>query len=309
MSSCACARPSRLAVCFLVVQYLLAQVATVELVVTAGSTLTAEVSCVFRGPCKGMGFSLSPLTEYSESPLLGKQSLLVDTKGGKYRVTYMLRSLDNMIDGREAIWVNWTQRADCRPEADADNQTTEECNKEVAVRVEASVPPASAWELLEKVSVPCLVAGISRKVTVKFGKASASLRRKYQPLRGSWAQGQELPWVLSRPSGATERSPGGTQSFNAESQEILQRLDALPAGDGLTLELLAERGGLGISWQVCFYPGDGYNWYAELCTEVAVRRTSQECADADKADEDGAPARCNDALVLAAVLLIGTWVK
>merc|ERR1712217_843380 len=41
---------------------------------------------------------------------------------------------------------------------------------------------------------------------------------------------------------------------------------------------LALRGSGGVSWKVCVIPGDGYNYYDQLCTETfPVMKSQDEC--------------------------------
>jgi len=142
----------------------------------------------------------------------------------------------------------------------------------------AVVPPA-------EIAIPCLVQGVETPVVVDFGTPNASLT--YRSLVAGWRKTDlSMPWVYSRPSRAisTSRCPlstGCRAYYDRNSQPILQSIAAGPNyGSSLVLNIKPPVTALryDMSWQVCIIPGDGYNWFPEICTQdFPVRKSQEEC--------------------------------
>jgi hypothetical protein len=135
----------------------------------------------------------------------------------------------------------------------------------------AVVPPA-------EIAIPCLVQSVETPVVVDFGTPNASLT--YRSLVAGWTKTDfTMPWVYSRPSQAKSMTPTFGHWYDSGSQPILQSIAAGPNGSSLVLNIKPpESWFYDVSWQICIIPGDGYNWFPEICTQdFPVRKSQEEC--------------------------------
>mmetsp|Transcript_94901 Transcript_94901/g.247178 ORF Transcript_94901/g.247178 Transcript_94901/m.247178 type:complete len:212 (-) Transcript_94901:265-900(-) len=134
-----------------------------------------------------------------------------------------------------------------------------------------------ALEPPAEIPVDCLVEGSETLVPMIFTAPDASA--SYRALIGGWKEGDELPWVFSRPAEVMQFTEWSTHEWDAGSQPILKGIEAEP--DGRSLKLLFKPNGgasYGESWKVCMYPGDGFNWFPKICTgQFVVRSGPEEC--------------------------------
>lgn len=190
-----------------------------------------------------------------------------------------MRGLDNMIGEEGAVTRTFTQELKCVANTTG---ATETQLLNVTVKMAKSSPTLAALEPPSSIAVGCLVEDVETRVLANFSAPNASVA--YRALTAAWQIGDALPWVSSGPWSATRFSAHSKKKFDAASQFILRSLNV--GTDGRSLELVLKppggqaglRGVRDASWKVCIVPGDGYNYYAELCTETfPVRQSKAEC--------------------------------
>jgi hypothetical protein len=237
-----------------------------------GEVKSLESTCAFPTECIDQWLRYSVPPGYPESPIVVK---LNTSLAENSTVIYTFRGFDNMLGGKDSIteqfqWTVGCTANDSNAESHAMNFTVQ-MNRSDADKVALEPPTAIP------IPADCLVEGIETPVLMSFQNVSVT----YRELVGDWKAGDALPWVLSRPSGATRFTAQGEQSWDAESQPILKGIEAEP--DDLSLRLLLKPSGgasSSESWKVCMIPGDGFNWFPEICTgQFAVRQSQEECND------------------------------
>jgi hypothetical protein len=236
-----------------------------------GEVKTLESTCVLPTECTHPWFRYTVPPGYPESPIVVKNLWLVTNS----TVIYTFRGFDNMLGGKDSITQQFQWTVGCT----ANDSNTESQVMNFTVQMNRSDADKVALEPPTAIQIPadCLVEGIETPVLMSFQNVSVT----YRELAGGWKAGDALPWVLSRPSGATRFTAQGKQDWDAESQPILKGIEA--ELDGLSLRLLLKPSDVASSsdsWKVCMIPGDGFNWFPEICTgQFAVRQSQEECND------------------------------
>jgi hypothetical protein len=242
-----------------------------------GEVKSLESTCVFPTECipgsQKVEYYVNP--SYSPMPIVMKEWNLFRPEKNS-TVKYTIRGFDNMLGGEDSSTEQFQWTASCTANG---SNTTESQVMNFTVQMGRSDADKVALEPPTEIPVPgdCLVEGIETPVLMSFRNVSVN----YRELVGDWKAGDALPWVLSRPSGATRFTTQGSHSWPAESQPILKGIETEP--DGLSLKLLLKPSGgasSSESWKVCMFPGDGFNWFREICTvQFAVRQSQEECND------------------------------
>ncbi|CAK0861215.1 unnamed protein product, partial [Prorocentrum cordatum] len=88
-----------------------------------------------------------------------------------------------------------------------------------------------ALEPPAEIPVDCLVEGSETLVPMIFTAPDASA--SYRALIGGWKEGDELPWVFSRPAEVMQFTEWSTHEWDAGSQPILKGIEAEPDGRSL----------------------------------------------------------------------------
>jgi hypothetical protein len=262
-----------------------------QLSMKVGEEDSLESTCICSVENTGVGFVQdSPVYSYSEPgiPIVGKSVLGPDVFFGKnqsnFTVRYTFRGFDNMLGGEDSLTQQFQWRAYCTAN---DSIITESQVMNFTVQMNSSDAEMAALEPPAAIAIPggCLVEGSETPVRMSFEAPNASAN--YRKLIGDWKEGDELPRVVSRPSGAKRFTASGEESGSwaagDRSQPIrfLKGIEAEPDGHSLKL-LFKPSGGAGSdeSWKACMIPGDGFNWFPEICTDQFVVRPSQgECDD------------------------------
>lgn len=244
-----------------------------------GEENSLESTCIFPMECNGGSKELyenRPPPYYSSSgvPIVGKGS--VGFGQSNLTVRYTFRGFDNMLGGKDSVTEQFQWKASCTAN---DSSIAESQLMNFTVQIGSSDAEMAALEPPAEIPVGCLVEGIETPVSMSFDAPNASVT--YRELVGDWKAGDALPWVLSRPSGATQFTAQGEHHWDAGSQPILKGIEAEP--DGLSLKLLLKPSvgaSSSESWTVCMVPGDGFNWFPEICTDkFVVRQSQEECDD------------------------------
>jgi hypothetical protein len=249
-----------------------------------GEENALESTCIFPKECgieyQGFqGVDGIPPPSYSEPgvPIVGKRFL----NFGPYyvecpniTVRYTLRGFDNMLGGRDRLTEQFQWWAFCTGNS---SNITESQVMTFTVQMSSSDAEMAALEPPAAIPVGCRVEGDETPVLMSFAAPNASAT--YRKLIGDWKEGDELPWVFSRPSGAIRFTAAGDQYWDAAQQPILKGIEAESDGHSLKLFFKPLGGAVyGESWKACMFPGDGFNWFPEICTDNFVVRPSQgEC--------------------------------
>jgi len=240
--------------------------------------------------CTSLSVGGAVLDNWAPKPIVGKYSIELATTG-TIKISCTFWGFDNMIGDREEVTQTFTQLVNCTTTGNV--QETQLSN--TTVRMGKSTTNAVALKPPASIPVVCLVADEESRVLVNFGTPNASAQ--YRSLSTGWKYNDELPLVASRPLSAWRRAADSTASWDAGSQRILRSIEAGPNSSSLVLVLkpsisqTALRGSGGVSWKVCIIPGDGYNYYPELCTETFPVLGSQAECDATSPTSGAAPLR------------------
>jgi hypothetical protein len=243
--------------------------------ILAGGEGTSSAVCVMPEGCEKFSTTL-PGTEYpltSGEPIVRRMEHSIGPGLLNYTLQNTFRGFENMLgEGQYAIRsFEWEFRC---------NMPSEALSTVVNFTVElfgsadhaAVVPPA-------EIAIPCLVQSVETPVVVDFGTPNASLT--YRSLVAGWTKADfNMPWVYSRPLVARSRKTTGMiHWYDSRSQPILQSIAAGPNGSSLVLNIKPpESWFYDVSWQICIIPGDGYNWFPEICTQdFPVRKSEEEC--------------------------------
>jgi len=247
------------------------------LTMRAGAAMTIKQDCTMpSGGCSAAGATW-PLPTYTIPgiPIVGKDS--DDWAAGFEKVTMhnTFRGFDNLLP-EGGVTKTFERTVSCTPK---DSTTPEVKVVNLTVHMMRSDSDQAAVVPPAEISVPCLVEGVETPVVVNFGTPNSSLT--YRSLVADWKMNEDIPWVYSRPSSATSKTPTDTTKYEASTQPILSSIE-LSGSNGHSLVLNMKppesSGGNLMSWQVCIIPGDGYNWFPEICTqEFAVRKSQEEC--------------------------------
>jgi len=249
---------------------------TIEFV--AGSEVQSSTTCqLAAGGCRATRTGL-PIPTYAAEPLVMKSSFVWFDNMGNVTVVNTFRGFDNMLGNRSQVWVNFSQELEC---VRAIDNLTVRSIMDFNVSIAKSSTSSSAWVEPEEIplpkSLPCIVQGEGPySFLAHFGRADSS---GTYPLQGQWQFGDELPWILSRPSRAVMRTPHATHEYDWASQSILRKISTGPTPDSLELEILPPASSdRDTTWKICLYPGDGFNYYKEVCTaEFPVKLRSTDC--------------------------------
>lgn len=244
-----------------------------------GQDGTLESACTFTPACTSIA-STPPDIGYPLSyapPIVGQASQSFGAGLQAMTIKNTFRGFDNGLPGGETIGKEFLWLVACNrsigTESTVINYTVSMSRSAIdAMDVRAALEPPA------KIEVPCLVAGVQTQQEVKFHKPNSSLT--YRELVSGWKKGQDIPWVYSRPSTVTKLTPTSSQKWDAASQPILHGIRAGAEHSSLTLNLKPPPSNQGAdeSWIVCIIPGDGYNWFPEICSEeFPVRRSQEEC--------------------------------
>jgi len=235
---------------------------------------------------------------WAPTPIVGTQT---QGQGGDNTVKLAanFRGFDNMIGDQGAVTETFYHRITCTQGND-----TETGFFNITVRMAKSGTDSKALEPPESIPVDCLVEDVETRVLVSFGASNSSAA--YQSLMSGWKKSDKSAWVTSRPLSATSTSQGSENHYDANLQPILQSIEAGPDTRSLYLVLkppssqAALRGSDSVSWKLCMIPGDGFNYYKQLCTETfPVMRRQAYC---DSTGTSGAaPLRASLVLVLAMI--------
>lgn len=252
-----------------------------QLSMQVGEENSLESTCVFPQECgwenQGVqGVVGDPPPSYSEPgvPIVGKRFLGFGLSNVTVRTTF--RGLDNMLGETDSLTEQFQWRVYCTGN---NSNTTESQVMNFSVQMSRSDAGMAALEPPAGIPVGCLVEGNESPVFMSFAAPNASAT--YRQLVGGWKEGDELPWLHSRPSGAVQFTALGEHRWDAGSQPILKGIEAEPDGHSLKLLFKPSGGaGSGESWKACMFPGDGFNWFPEICTDqFIVRPTQRECDD------------------------------
>lgn len=243
--------------------------------ILAGSEVTSSAFCVMPEGCEEFRTTL-PGTEYpltSGEPIVRRMEHSIGPGFLNYTLQNTFRGFENMLgEGQSATRTfEWDLR--CTPKGLNSESTVVNFTAELFGSADhaAVVPPA-------EIAIPCLVQGVETPVVVDFGTPNASLT--YRSLVAGWKKTDlNMPWVYSRPSKARSTTPTSTHWYDSDSQPILQSIAAGPNGSSLVLNIKPPKSWLyDLSWQVCIIPGDGYNWFPEICTQdFPVQKSQEEC--------------------------------
>jgi len=229
-----------------------------------------------EGGCHSVVFKDS-LPFYARQPLVAKYRHIFGVNFSNVTVEATFRGFDNELGGLDRKTINTSLEISCIPRVGK-----EPIVETVTTRFNliASSPTSAPWEPPANVVVPCLVRGETAKATLNFGTADAAATHSQLT---TWTRPDDLPWVGSRPSRAvrTVRTAGSvdTVTYDALGQPILKAIESGPEDGSLVLALKPELDSSDASWKVCIYPGDGVNYYDELCTEEFDVRGSQALCD------------------------------
>lgn len=246
-----------------------------------GSEVSFEGVCSLpAGGCSSLEVGGSVLYSWAATPIVGHDQLVSNidmSKEVKFGATF--RGFDNMIGEAGAVTHTFAHTIKCITNSTG---ATETQTFNVTVNMARSSPPAAALKPPATIAVGCLVEDVETRVHAKFEAPDASTT--YRDLTAAWKKEDALPWVSSRPWSATQTSSNSQHNFDAGAQPIIQSISLGP--DEHTLELVLKppsaqmslRGASDVSWRACIVPGDGFNYYAELCTETfPVRKSHAEC--------------------------------
>jgi hypothetical protein len=243
--------------------------------ILAGGEGTSSTVCVMPEGCEKFSTTL-PGTEYplpSGEPLVRRMEHSIGPGLLNYTLQNTFRGFENMLgEGQYAIRsFEWEFR--CTPKGLNSESTVVNFTVELFGSADhaAVVPPA-------EIAIPCLVQSVETPVVVDFGTPNASLT--YRSLVAGWTKTDfNMPWVYSRPSQARSMTPTSAHWYDSRSQPILQSIAAGPNGSSLVLNIKPpESWFYDVSWQICIIPGDGYNWFPEICTQYfPVRKSQEEC--------------------------------
>lgn len=247
----------------------------------AGSDTTIKQECTMpSGGCSKTAVSW-PVPSYSltsELSIVGKASDEWDLGFEKLTMHDTFRGFDNLLP-KDGVTKTFQREVSCTAK---DSNITEKQVVNITINMMRSDPDQAAVVPPSEISVPCLVEGVETPVVVNFATPNSSLT--YRSLVADWKMGDDIPWVNSRPSKATSKSPTGTNVYDSASQPILSSIELAELtesnnGHSLVLNMKPPSSGDKLmSWQVCIIPGDGYNWFPEICTqEFAVRQSQEEC--------------------------------
>jgi len=258
---------------------------------SVGQQTSVGGSCTLPvGGCNPLSVGGKILYTWAPQPIVGKYSIDMANSTGTIKLGGTFWGFDNMIGDREAVTQTFTQLVNCTTTGNA--QETQLFN--ITVRMGKSTTNTAALKPPASIPVGCLVAEEETRVLVNFGTPNASAQ--YHSLSTGWKYNDELPLVASRPLSAW-RGPPSTATWDAGSQQILRSIEAGPNSSSLVLVLKPSssqtglRGSGGVSWKVCMIPGDGYNYYPELCTGTFPVMGSQAECDATPPTSGAAPLR------------------
>lgn len=247
-----------------------------------GDTAIAETVCIMPEGCNSVSEGQpANVPYYGPKPVVMRTHSTWAANFSNVTIRNTFRGFDNMLGARETLTVNVSQEIQC---SSGDESVAQWIN--LSVEVMRSAINTAPWMLPSQIPVPCLVVGSATRVVAAFHSTNASA--SHAALRGSWARGADMPWVLSRPASAVRIAPDSRESYDAWSQPILQEIEDGPNSSSLTLVLKPPADGDDVSWQVCITPGDGYNYYSEVCTEEFAVRADQAACDTPS-PVDGAP--------------------
>jgi len=244
------------------------------LTMRAGAEMTIKTDCTMpSGGCLAEDVTW-PLPSYAKESIVGEPS--DDWSDGFEKLTMhsKFRGFDNLLP-EGGVTKSFERKVSCTPK---DSNVAEVKVVNLTVTMMRSVSDQAAVVPPSEISVPCLVEGVETPVVVNFGTPDSSLT--YRSLVADWKINEDIPWVNSRPSSATSKtSPTNSITYSANTQPILNSIEKTES-NGLVLNMKPPEssGGNLMSWQVCIVPGDGYNWFPEICTqEFAVRKSQEEC--------------------------------
>jgi len=266
-----------------------------------GEQVPVEGTCTLpSGGCSTLTMGGFELYSWAPTPIVGTQASVMGPTTVKLAATF--RGFDNMIGDQGAVTETFTHRISCTQGNDTE---TELLN--ITVRMAKSGTDAKALEAPVSIPVGCLVEDVETRVLVNFGASNSSAT--YQSLMTGWKKSDKSAWVTSRPLSATSESQGSTNTYDAGSQPILQSIEAGPDTKSLYLVLkpsssqAALRGSDSVSsktWKLCMIPGDGFNYYKQLCTETFPVMRSQALCDST-GTSGAAPLRASLVLVFAMI--------
>jgi len=250
---------------------------------SVGQQAPVYASCTYPAGFCSSDFSISGplLYTWAPTPIVGMLTQEVGNESVKF--TAMFRGFDNMMGDQEAVTETFTHRINCTQGNDTE---TALFNLTVHMAKSVQVPRAKALEPPASIPVGCLVQDVETRVLVNFSASNSSAT--HQSLMSGWKKSDKddwSAWVPSRPLSATRKSQGSEDSYDADSQPILQSIEAGPDSKSLYLVLkppsseASLRGSDSVSWKLCMIPADGLNYYKQLCTETFPVMSSQAQCD------------------------------
>jgi len=245
-----------------------------------GEDGTSSTFCTMPEGCAG-GFSATipegigyPLNRNLDTPIMGNMYSSIGPGFVNYTLRNTFRGFENMLHNEQEVTRNFEWPLSCISKSGNESRTV--VNFTVTLNrpesYEAAVAPPS------EIDVPCLVQGVETPVTVNFGTPNSSLT--YRSLVADWTRNDgSMPRVASRPLSAIMTTSTSTKRYDGGAQPILQSIETGPNGYSLVLNMKPpESNYLQESWQVCIVPGDGYNWFPQICTQAfPVKKSQAEC--------------------------------
>jgi hypothetical protein len=249
-------------------------------VLRPGDEGTSSAFCTMPEGCAG-GFNTTipegmgyPLNVNLDTPIMGKYESSMGAGFANYTLRSTFLGFVNMLHDEQKVTRNFEWPLSCISKSGNESRTV--VNFTVTLSrpesYEAAVVPPS------EIDVPCLVQGVETPVSVSFGTPNSSLT--YRSLVAGWKRTDgSIPWVYSRPLSAIRTTSTSTNRYDGGAQPIMQSIESGPSGYSLVVNMKPpESNDFEVSWQVCIVPGDGYNWFPQLCTQAfAVKKSQAEC--------------------------------